>query len=133
VCSSDLADLYIDENDMAALLGSGQARRAAPATRGTAELKARGGLVRAEVVLDRGVISCVRLTGDFHLFPVEAIEAVERSVVGLVPEMGALEAALFINYKKGNIESPGMSVNDLARVIVEAAAAAARSNGDKVL
>jgi len=128
-----LAELFIDGKDMRDLLKNGQARRASPATRGIAELKTSGGLIRAEVVMDGGVISCVRLTGDFHMFPIEAIDAVERSVIGLAPEVGKVKPTVFAMYERRRIESPGMSPTDLANVIIEAAGAAARSCGDKVL
>lgn len=128
-----LAELFIDETDLRALLESGQARRAVPATRGIAELKARGGLIRAEVVIDGGVFSCVRLSGDFHMFPIEAIDSIERAIIGLTPEIGRVKAAVSAIYEGGHIESPGMSPMDIANAVVEAACAAAQSYGDKVL
>lgn len=128
-----LAELFVDEDIIDSLLENGKARKAAPAVRGSAVLKARGGLVRAEVVLDDDRVSCVRLTGDFHMFPIEALEAVERSVVGIRQDPGPIEAAISEAYEREGIESPGLSPIELAAVIIEAAKVALGARGDKVL
>jgi glycine cleavage system H protein len=128
-----VAEVIAAEEAVEGLLKGGCARMGVPSMLGRAEKKARGGLVRAEVVLDGKTLICVRLTGDFHMFPVESIEHVERSLFDANLDEKALARTITGTYEHHRIESPGVSPGEIAAVIVEAARAATRSRGDRIL
>jgi lipoate---protein ligase len=78
--------------------------------------KAPGGLIRATVEMQDGVLAGVALSGDFFLYPAERVSDLESALVGVRPEDA--EAAIGRFYEQYAIESPGVAPADLARVLV---------------
>jgi len=76
--------------------------------------KAQGGLIRADYEVRDGRLTGVRLSGDFFCYPEKAIEQVEAKLEGQPLE----EAIILLHqfYAKGNIETPGLAVEDWARL-----------------
>ncbi len=74
--------------------------------------KAPGGLIRTTVETQRGRIATVGLSGDFFFYPADKLADLERSLVGatLAQVPGAIEEY----YRRNEIESPGMTPQDLA-------------------
>jgi lipoate-protein ligase A len=77
--------------------------------------KAPGGLVRATFEIKDRRISWVSFSGDFFFYPAEQLEALEAAMVGLAPE--EVEQAIAGFYVREDIESPGMTPADLAKVL----------------
>jgi len=77
--------------------------------------KAPGGLIRATVEVQDGVIESVSLSGDFFFYPAERLEDLEVALVG-VP-VDRVEGAIARFYAEYSVESPGVTVADLAQVV----------------
>lgn len=91
-----------------------------------AEEKVKGGkLVCIEVWAEGGTASKVKITGDFFLHPEDAIDALERSLVGVdlararLPG-GESEIAARLGDALGRAELIGASPEDLARIFRKA-------------
>jgi lipoate-protein ligase A len=83
---------------------------------GKAVLKVVGGkLLRAEVEHEEGIIKRVKLSGDFFLYPEEALEAIELDLQGATVE----QVADRVNEtaKALNAELVGFSAKDVQAVV----------------
>jgi hypothetical protein len=78
--------------------------------------KAPGGLIRATTEVRDGAITWVSISGDFFIYPEEAIADLEARLVGVRED--AVEGAIAAFYAERSIESPGVEPADIARVIV---------------
>jgi len=74
--------------------------------------KAQGGLIRADYEVREGRLTSVSLSGDFFCYPEKAIEQLEAKLEGQPLE----EAMTLLHqfYSKGDIETPGISIEDWA-------------------
>ncbi len=82
--------------------------------------KAPGGLVRVTARLSDGVIDAITFSGDFTLFPSDALSSLERALQGLRADPDALLPAIVGAYQALAIRSPGVSPQDFARAIAAA-------------
>ena len=78
--------------------------------------KAPGGLIRATTEVRDSVITAVSISGDFFIYPEEAVTALEEALVGLRED--EVEGAIAAFYAERGVESPGVEPADFARVIV---------------
>jgi lipoate-protein ligase A len=78
--------------------------------------KAPGGLIRATTEVRDGAITWVSISGDFFIYPEEAIADLEARLVGVRED--EVEGAIAAFYTERSIESPGVEPADIARVIV---------------
>jgi lipoate-protein ligase A len=74
--------------------------------------KAQGGLIRTDYEVREGRLTNVRLSGDFFCYPEKAIEQLEAKLEGQPVEESIIILQQF--YAKGNIDTPGISVQDWA-------------------
>lgn len=79
--------------------------------------KAPGGLVRVTARLRAGRIDDISLSGDFTIFPALAVGALEQALRGIPTEPEALGAALREAYRAIQIQSPGLTPDDLAAAV----------------
>lgn len=77
--------------------------------------KAPGGLIRATVEVQEGVIGSISLSGDFFFYPAERLADLEAALVGVRVE--EVEQAIARFYAEHGIESPGVTAADFARVM----------------
>ncbi len=77
--------------------------------------KAPGGLIRATIQVEEGVIRHVEFSGDFFFFPAERLADLEAALVGVRPE--ETEQALTRFYEEHGVESPGVTPADFAQVL----------------
>ena len=77
--------------------------------------KAIGGLIRVTTEVQEGAITAVSISGDFFFFPEEKLAELETALVG-VPVAEA-EQAIAEFYAEHDIESPGVTPADFAKVI----------------
>ena len=83
--------------------------------------KARGGLIRsAEEVENKQKIRDIALSGDFNLFPKQALSDVENALKNKPFDIAAITKVIEQTYDKKKIESPGVGPGDIARTITEA-------------
>ncbi len=87
----------------------------------TAVIKAPGEkLLRVAVRHGGGVLSSVRMSGDFFMYPEESIDILERALVGVAVEEQALIGVLEYEISHNGIELAGVSAASIARAICAA-------------
>jgi lipoate-protein ligase A len=77
--------------------------------------KATGGLIRATIEVQEDAIAAASISGDFFFFPEEKLVEMEAALAG-VPVAEA-EQAIVEFYAEHDIESPGVTPADFAKVI----------------
>jgi len=83
--------------------------------------KARGGLIRsAEEVENKQKIRDIAISGDFNLFPKQALSDVENALKNKPFDIDAIKKVIEQTYDNKKIESPGVGPGDIARTITEA-------------
>ncbi len=83
--------------------------------------KARGGLIRsAEEIEDKRTIKDIIVSGDFNLFPREALNDVENALKNRDFDEETIKREVSQTYEKKKIESPGVGPEDIAKTIAEA-------------
>jgi lipoate-protein ligase A len=83
--------------------------------------KAKGGLIRtAEEVENKKQIKDIAISGDFNLFPKNALNDVEDALKEKDFNETAVKSEIEKVYAKKKIESPGVTPEDYAKTIIEA-------------
>jgi len=82
--------------------------------------KAPGGLIRATVRLAEGRIDDLELTGDFTLFPAQALGDLQAAARGTGPDRAALIERFAAAYRELVIRSPGVTPEHLADAVLAA-------------
>ncbi len=81
--------------------------------------KAPGGVIRVALEGDK-IMEGLEITGDFFIFPEEALEDLEKGLLGVELNRGALMDSVRSFYEKHEIESPGIGPEDLVEAIEKA-------------
>ena len=92
-------------------------RISASTTIGTANLKAPGGLLRVTVEDVDDTINEVVISGDFFMLPIDAITRLEAALRGVGTAQEHVLAGVKAAYKEIDIESPGITPEDIAAAI----------------
>ena len=82
--------------------------------------KSKGGLIRSFVTAENGIIKDIIISGDFFMFPEEALFIMLEQLKGTPANRSALLKNIEETYKKQNIQSPGTSPSDFAESIMKA-------------
>jgi lipoate-protein ligase A len=83
--------------------------------------KAKGGLIRsAEEIEDKKTIRDIVVSGDFNLFPKDALSDVENALKNKDFDENIIKEAVEKTYDRKRIESPGVAPEDITRTITEA-------------
>lgn len=82
--------------------------------------KSRGGLIRSFVTLENGKIKDITISGDFFLFPEEAIFKILDNLKGTPAKREELLKNIEGTYAKENIKSPGTAPSDFTESIMKA-------------
>ncbi|MCS7050504.1 MAG: lipoate--protein ligase, partial [Thermomicrobium sp.] len=86
-----------------------------------AALKVPGGLIRVIVRTHGGRIDDVSVSGDFTLLPALGLAAIEQAVRGLTTRREELAARIGEVYRALHLQSPGVTAEDFATAIAQAA------------
>ncbi len=79
--------------------------------------KGAKGLLRVEAELDAGVITKVRITGDFFMVPEEALPRLEGKLNGVKLDRESVMKVVSDFYKSG-VETPMLSKDDIVNAIL---------------
>ena len=82
--------------------------------------KAKGGLIRTAEEIDHKKIKDITVSGDFNLFPKDALVDVEKDLKNKDFSQDIIEKAVEKTYQRKKIESPGVEPEDIAKTIAEA-------------
>ncbi|MDP6704098.1 MAG: lipoate protein ligase C-terminal domain-containing protein [archaeon] len=84
------------------------------------QFKVAGGkLLKASFSVDEGKLKDVKITGDFFLYPEEAIEGLILSLNDIEFEESIIEKAVSVYLKDNNAEFVGASPNDVAKLFTQ--------------
>lgn len=77
-------------------------------------------LVHIDIDFEKSTISCIHISGDFFIYPEEAIGAIEQALLGLpvVPQL--IEQNMCTLIQNNDIELVGISVSTIVQGIQEA-------------
>lgn len=87
---------------------------------GYAEFKAPKGVIKVELELSGDKISRISLSGDFFMYPEDAIEELERVLVGADAKREALLAAVQEFYKSTGAQTPMLEPEHWVEAILRA-------------
>lgn len=82
--------------------------------------KSRGGLIRSFITTENGIIKDITISGDFFLFPEEALFKIIEQLKGAQANREKLRKNIEETYKKENIQSPGTTPSDFTESIMKA-------------
>ncbi|MCX9009966.1 MAG: hypothetical protein OIN66_02480 [Candidatus Methanoperedens sp.] len=82
--------------------------------------KSKGGLIRSFVTVENGMIKDITISGDFFLFPEEAIFKVLEQLKGAPVSREEIQRNIEETYLRENIQSPGTSPADFTESIMKA-------------
>lgn len=86
-----------------------------------AEFKAPKGVIRVELELSGGRISSIELTGDFFMYPEEALEKLEEKLEGAAVDEDELLSKVEEFYGSTGADTPGLEPEHWVAAITEAA------------
>ena len=87
-----------------------------------AAYKAPGGLIRATMRVQEAVLDDITLSGDFFVYPQESLSQLELALVGSPLNEKALQQRTGAFWQAHQIQSPGLTPQDVVTVILQAAA-----------
>ena len=82
--------------------------------------KSKGGLIRSFVFIENGRIKDITISGDFFLFPEEAVFKILENLKGTPLKHEAILKKIEDTYAKENIKSPGTTPSDFTESIMKA-------------
>lgn len=88
---------------------------------GYAEFKAPKGLIKIELELADDSISQVSISGDFFMYPEDALERLEQALVGVKVNMESLLAAVQRFYNSTGVKTPMVEPEHWVEAILRAA------------
>ncbi len=88
---------------------------------GYAEFKAPKGVIKVELELADDVISRVSISGDFFMYPEDALERLEQALVGVKADRESLLAAVQRFYSSTDVQTPMVEPEHWVEAILRAA------------
>ncbi|KUO42623.1 MAG: hypothetical protein APZ16_01770 [Candidatus Hadarchaeum yellowstonense] len=85
------------------------------------EFKAPKGVIKVELLLSGDVISRISLSGDFFIYPEEALERLESSLTGVKVDFDNLMAAVKKFYQDTGAQTPLLTPEHWVEAILRAA------------
>lgn len=82
--------------------------------------KSKGGLIRSFVTIENGIIKDISISGDFFLFPEEALFKILEQLKGTPAKREKIQRNIEKTYEKENIQSPGTTPADFVESIMKA-------------
>ncbi len=84
----------------------------------SASLRAEKGVIEVELVVEKNTIIELKITGDFFIYPEEAIEDIEQTIIGCSSNEKDIKACLTQLYKQKSISTPGITIDDWVKVLM---------------
>jgi lipoate-protein ligase A len=82
--------------------------------------KSRGGLIRSFLVIENGKIKDISISGDFFLFPEDAIFIILEHLKGTHATREEIQKNIESAYESENIQAPGTTPLDFTEAIMKA-------------
>ncbi len=88
---------------------------------GYAEFKAPKGVIKVELELTNDAISKVSISGDFFMYPEDALERLEQTLVGVKADRESLLRAVKLFYSSTGVQTPMVEPEHWVEAILRAA------------
>lgn len=85
-----------------------------------ATLRTKKGLIEVELSIENNRMSTLKITGDFFIYPEEALEIIEQELLGITLDKEQLKNKIEGIYKQQQISTPGITIDDWVTVILKA-------------
>jgi hypothetical protein len=85
-----------------------------------ASLRTKKGVIEVEINIEDGRISKAKITGDFFVYPEEALESLENALVGSTGTEDDLNKKISAIYNEKKVSTPGITIDDWLLVIRKA-------------
>ena len=86
-----------------------------------AEFKAPKGVIKVELELAGGAISRISFSGDFFMYPEDALERLERVLIGIKTDKESLLAVVRRFYESTGVQTPMVEPEHWVEAIMRAA------------
>lgn len=86
-----------------------------------AEFKAPKGVIKVELELEGGLISHISLSGDFFMYPEDALEELERALIGTAADRETLLATVKKFYSSTDVQTPMVEPEHWVEAVLRAA------------
>lgn len=77
-------------------------------------------LIKISMDVENGVIISIKITGDFFMYPEDAIRGLENALIGASLDVEDLKSRISKFILENNVEIPMISVMDLVNAILSA-------------
>jgi len=85
-----------------------------------ATLRTKKGLIEVELSIENNRIFTLKITGDFFIYPEEALEIIEQELLNIKIDKEQLENKIEGIYKQQQLSTPGITIDDWVTVILKA-------------
>ena len=86
----------------------------------SASLRTKKGIIELELALENDRVSHIKITGDFFIYPEEALEKLEQKIIGISNDREELKKTIHQFYTENTISTPGITQDDWINVIIKA-------------
>jgi hypothetical protein len=91
---------------------------------GEGSFKAAKGLIRVRVAIADDAIGSIQISGDFFMYPEDALWDMERTLVGAKKDRAAILSKVTEFYRNTGVLTPGVEPEDFTEAIVRSVEAA---------
>jgi hypothetical protein len=77
-------------------------------------------LIKVSMEVDNGIIKSIRITGDFFMYPEDAIKGLENALIGAKLDAVELEGRISKFLSERSVEFPMMTARDIVNAILSA-------------
>ncbi|HUT81520.1 MAG TPA: lipoate protein ligase C-terminal domain-containing protein [Candidatus Bathyarchaeia archaeon] len=85
-----------------------------------ANLRTQKGVIEVEFSTKEELIAEIKITGDFFIYPEEALESLEQALRDTPIKPTSLEKRITKIYEEFSLSTPGITINDWVNVILKA-------------
>jgi hypothetical protein len=82
--------------------------------------RTKKGLIEVELSIDNDSLSSLKITGDFFVYPEEALEVIEKELLNLKINQEQIKEKMMEIYKQHQISTPGITIDDWVTVVMKA-------------
>jgi len=82
--------------------------------------RSKKGVIEVELSIENDFLSSLRITGDFFIYPEEALEIIEQELLNLKIDQDQIEKKMKSIYDQHQISTPGITIDDWVTVIMKA-------------
>ena len=83
----------------------------------SASLRAEKGVIEVELAVEKNIITKVKITGDFFIYPEEALDDIEQILIGSSSNEQDIKGSLSQLYQQKSISTPGITIDDWVNVL----------------